>query len=67
MSQKEKIKQILLREGKIDNFSTIHKRLSIRLGARIWDIRHQDGWQIDKMMAGKNKNNCVYILKKANN
>jgi hypothetical protein len=36
----------LERDGQIDNFTAIHQRISLRLGARIWDLRHA-GWQIE--------------------
>jgi hypothetical protein len=45
MSQTDKILEILESEGKIDNFRAIHSRLTLRLGARIWDLR-QAGYVI---------------------
>ena len=59
MSQTDRIAQILRREGKIDNFYAIHNRISLRLGARIWDLRQQ-GWVIEAK-EGENKN-CTYTL-----
>jgi hypothetical protein len=44
MSDLTRLEQILLRDGKIENFSAIHSRLTLRLGARIWDLE-QRGWQ----------------------
>lgn len=43
-TQLERIIEILERDGQIDNFYAIHSRISLRLGARIWDLR-QRGWQ----------------------
>lgn len=45
-TQLERIIEILEREGQIDNFYAIHNRISLRLGARIWDLRAQ-GWVIE--------------------
>jgi hypothetical protein len=45
-TQLECIIEILERDGQIDNFYAIHNRISLRLGARIWDLR-QAGWQIE--------------------
>jgi hypothetical protein len=42
-SQLDRIIEILERDGQIDNFNAIHNRISLRLGARIWDLR-QRGW-----------------------
>jgi Helix-turn-helix domain len=44
MSQLTKIEEILKRDGRIDNFSAIHSRLTLRLGARVWDLKRR-GWQ----------------------
>jgi hypothetical protein len=38
-SQLETIVEILERDGQIDNFHCIHERISLRLGARIYDLR----------------------------
>lgn len=38
-SQTDRIAEILERDGQIDNFTAIHQRISLRLGARIWDLR----------------------------
>jgi hypothetical protein len=38
-SQLDRILEILERDGQIDNFYAIHNRISLRLGARIWDLR----------------------------
>jgi hypothetical protein len=44
-TQTQRIAAILEREGKIDNFRAIHERISLRLGARIWDLRAR-GYEI---------------------
>ncbi len=44
MSQKshvDRIIEIIERDGRIDNFYAIHNRISLRLGARIWDLRQR--------------------------
>lgn len=45
-TQLERIVEVLEREGRIDNFYCIHTQLSLRLGARIYDLR-QLGWEFD--------------------
>jgi hypothetical protein len=45
-SQCERIIEILERDGQIDNFHCIHQRISLRLGARIFDLR-QAGWEFE--------------------
>lgn len=45
-TQLDQIISILERDGQIDNFYAINNRISLRLGARIWDLRHA-GWKID--------------------
>jgi hypothetical protein len=39
MTQFARTIEILERDGQIDNFCCIHNRISLRLGARIWDLR----------------------------
>ena len=56
-SQCERIIEILERDGQIDNFYAIHNRISLRLGARIWDLRAQ-GWQIETEQ--RDDKNTVY-------
>jgi hypothetical protein len=58
-SQCERIIEILERDGQIDNFYAIHSRISLRLGARIWDLRHQ-GWEINTEQ--RDDKNTVYRL-----
>jgi hypothetical protein len=43
-SQLPRIIAVLEREGRIDSFHCIHNRLTLRLGARIWDLK-QKGWE----------------------
>lgn len=45
-TQLQRIIEILERDGQIDNFYAIHNRVSLRLGARIWDLRQQ-GWEFE--------------------
>ena len=45
-TQLARIIEILERDGQIDNFYAIHNRISLRLGARIWDLRNA-GWVIE--------------------
>jgi hypothetical protein len=39
MTQLQRIVAILERDGRIDNFRCIHERISLRLGARIADLK----------------------------
>ncbi len=45
-SQLTRIIEILERDGQIDNFYAIGNRISLRLGARIWELRRA-GWEIE--------------------
>lgn len=58
-TQTERIADILIRDGKIDNFSTVESRLTLRLAAHIHVLRSK-GWVI-KSDEQKDKN-CVYRL-----
>lgn len=60
-SQTQRIASILKRKKKIDNFSAIHSFLSLRLGARIWDLRER-GWKI-KTEKRKDKNTVYWLVK----
>ena len=40
-TQLERIVEILECDGQIDNFYAIHNRISLRLGARTWDLRQK--------------------------
>jgi hypothetical protein len=55
-SQCEIIEGILKRDGQIDNFHAIETRLTLRLGARILDLKNK-GYEFETEMVGKN---CVY-------
>ena len=44
-TQLERIIEILERDGQIDNFYAIHNRISLRLGARVHELR-QAGYVI---------------------
>jgi hypothetical protein len=58
-SQLDRITEILECDGQIDNFYAIHNRISLRLGARIWDLRTA-GWEIDTEQ--REDKNTVYRL-----
>lgn len=58
-TQIEKIKRILRQEGKIDNFRCFTERISLRLGARIWDLE-QEGWRFKTYKPESNPKNYVY-------
>lgn len=59
MSQVDHIASILEREGRIDNFRCVHERISLRLAARIADLRAR-GWTIDTRE--QPDKNTVYVL-----
>jgi hypothetical protein len=61
MSQTEIIGKFLRKHKKIDNFYSIDRRLSLRLAARIKDLRYAK-WEIVTLKKGKN---TVYKLIKA--
>ena len=58
MTQRQKIEEILLRDGQVDNYHCLDNRLTIRLGAIIHVMRNE-GYKIRSEMRNKN---CVYIL-----
>jgi hypothetical protein len=60
MSQLTRIEQILLKEGKIDNFFAINTRLTIRLAMHINLLRAKKGYTI-RTEEGPDKN-CIYHL-----
>jgi hypothetical protein len=43
--QVDRIIEIIERDGRSDNFRCIRDRMSLRLGARIWDLKHR-GYKI---------------------
>lgn len=59
MSQTDVIANMLRREGKVDNFTCIHNKVSLRLGARINDLRNR-GWKI--RTEEQDDKNCIYYL-----
>lgn len=62
MTQLKTIAKILSTEGKIDNFRAIQERISLRLGARVWDLKSK-GWQI-KTEELPNKNTVYHLISK---
>ena len=58
-TQLETIKKILRTEGKIDNFRSINQYISIRLGARIADLK-QEGWIFKAYKSPENPKNYIY-------
>jgi hypothetical protein len=58
----ERIIEILERDGQIDNFYAIHNRISLRLGARIWDLRAQR-WEIETEKR-EDKNTVYKVIRK---
>jgi hypothetical protein len=59
MTHTQKIRDILEKRGQISNFHAIERRLSLRLGARIFNLR-AEGWKIETRKK-KNKD-TVYVL-----
>jgi hypothetical protein len=60
-SQLERIVEILERDGQIDNFYAIHNRISLRLGARIHELR-EAGWEIETEQR-EDKNTVYRVVK----
>jgi hypothetical protein len=58
-SQLPRIIAILEKEGRIDNFQAIEKKLTLRLGARVYDLRKL-GWDFITERHGKN---YIYVVK----
>lgn len=52
-TQLDIIKEILRRDGQIDNFHCFENKITLRLGARMWDLQ-QDGWRFETKKVGKN-------------
>jgi len=59
MSQANTIARILEDEGQIDNFRCVHHRISLRLAARIADLRAR-GWTIETRE--QDDKNTIYVL-----
>jgi hypothetical protein len=55
--QLPRIIAILEKEGRIDNFYCIHNRLTLRLGAKIFDLR-QAGWKFRTEMKEDKNTEC---------
>lgn len=55
MTQKEKIRFYLLKDGKINNFFCLENKLTIRLGAIIHELR-KEGMPIEGAYIGDTKN-----------
>jgi Helix-turn-helix domain len=62
MTQLNRIIAILQHDGRIDNFRCIHERLSLRLGACIWDLKHR-GYKI-RSEERPDKNTIYYLIAK---
>jgi hypothetical protein len=60
MSQLTRIEEILLRDGKIDNFYCINNRLTIRLAMHINLLRTKRGYKI--RTEERPDKNCIYHL-----
>jgi hypothetical protein len=61
MSQLDPIIAILERDGQISNFYAIEHKLTLRLAARIADLKAK-GYEFRTEMQDKN---CVYVVTKA--
>ncbi|MBZ7974617.1 helix-turn-helix domain-containing protein [Campylobacter molothri] len=61
LTQEAQILNILLEKGEIDNFFCLDKRISIRLGAYIYNLRNK-GYVIETHHNKKTRN-TTYILK----
>ena len=61
MTQLEIIKSILRTEGKIDNYRCIGGKISLRLGARIYDLKKQ-GFRFSEDHDPEDKRNFIYVL-----
>lgn len=59
LSQCEQIAEILRKEGRIDNFRAIQEKITLRLGARIFDLGKL-GWKFRKYFANPERTNYVY-------
>jgi hypothetical protein len=59
-SQLPRIIAILEKEGRISNFYAVENKLTLRLAARIADLKAK-GYEFRTEMQGKN---CVYVLTK---
>lgn len=62
MKQTQVIGNILKKRGSVTNFYAIHNRISLRLGARIFDLRAK-GWKI-KTVKMRDRNTKYVLLAK---
>lgn len=53
MTQLDTIKGILARDGQIDNFYCFNNKITLRLGARIWDLK-DEGYEFEVERRDKN-------------
>jgi hypothetical protein len=60
-TQLARIIEILERDRQIDNLHSIHDRISLRLGARIWDLRQQ-GWEF-RTEERPDKNTVYHVVR----
>jgi hypothetical protein len=58
-NQCDRIAEILERDGQIDHFYCIHHSISLRLGARIWDLKAR-GYKI-RTEDQPDKNTIYYL------
>jgi len=58
-TQKDKVAKILRENGYIDNWEAVDRRLTLRLGAIVFNLR-EDGWTIKTDMVGQG--HCIYRL-----
>ena len=66
MTIKEKVKEILERDGRVDNFSMIDQRITTRLSDVIFHLI-KDGYVFDDEKSGflgESKNWCYVLLQK---
>lgn len=60
-TQMQRIIDVLERDNQIDNFQAISNRLTLRLGARIWDLKKR-GWEFETELRD-DKNTIYRVLK----
>lgn len=61
MTQLQRIEAHLEEHGAISNFYAIHHKISLRLGARIWDLKRR-GWNF-RTEELPNKNTVYHVTK----
>jgi len=65
MSQTERIHRYLATGKKLNPLQALRKFGCFRLGARIWDIKHEGHNIVAERVTRNGKNFCQYYLKKA--